>query len=518
MAIKTYRAKSPSEALALVKQDIGPDAVILHTRTFKSGGVMGLGAKTITEITATNATTAGKSPAPRAGATKQPTGAPPADASPYAERAAMLRDAVELSNSARSRARQHTPARPETRAEPSPVSAPTIVLEPDRSPEERAQPRTRAQGDHSSRLDALYMDDTAIRPAPDATPSTAHSARVVEPKPAARPPADAPPVYAPARDAEGGDAAAAETKPDSVAAELAELKKMMGQVLRSSRAQGGLALPPALDAIREALEESELSGELVDRVIGGIVEELRPEELRDEMVVRQVAQRRLSALIPVDGTLARISRPSAGGPLVIALVGPTGVGKTTTVAKLAATYKLRHGASVGLVTSDTYRIAAVDQLRTYANIIGLPIKVTLTPAEMAQAVRGFDDQDVIILDTAGRSQNDAGRIDELRGFLDAARPDHTQLVLSTTSSPKVIERIAKVFGALEPTHAIATKLDESVSFGPIVDAVRGLNTPLSFVTTGQEVPDQIEAADAERLARRMLASGVPEGEARGGAA
>ncbi len=499
MAIKTYRAKSPSEALVLVKKDIGPEAVILHTRTFKQGGVMGLGAKTITEITATNAATAGSSPAPRLKREKPaPERSQPAAQQrdfadrPFAERAEMLRDAVELSASARTRAREHTPTpQPQTSSGQAALSkVETIVLEPDHAKQTQRRPETRASADHSSRLDALYMEDPRGMLAPES--------RVIEPKPAFEPPST-PPRRDPG------------PEPEGVSAELAELKRMMGQVLRTSRSHSPVALPPALEAISEALEESELDQALTDRVIAGVLEELRPEELQDESVVRQVALRRVAGLVPVDQSLSRATKPASGGPLVIALVGPTGVGKTTTVAKLAATYKLRHGASVGLVTSDTYRIAAVDQLRTYANIIGLPIKVTLTPAEMAQAVRSFDDRDVIILDTAGRSQNDSARIDELRGFLNAARPHHTQLVLSSTSSGRVIKKIAEVFGALEPTHTIATKLDESVALGPIVDAVRGLNAPLSFVTTGQEVPDQIETACAERLARRLLAS--PGGDA-----
>lgn len=495
MAIKTYRAKSPSEALALVKKDIGSDAVILHTRTYKTGGVMGLGARTITEITATTSSTAGATPAPRAGSRKrdQATDAPvprrvhaPSLAS---DRAEMLRDALELSSGARARARaMPRPAPVDAKAE---AKTETLVLEPDREPapaletEAKADGQARAQAgdDHSARLEALYLERERATPTP---------AIVVEPKrPGGPPPAP------------GG------TTPADVAGELAALKKMMGQVLRSSRGQSGALLPPSVTPIAEALEEAELEQELADRVIAGVLEELSSDELGDEAVVRQVALRRIAGLIPVDHAVARPEH--AEGPLVIALVGPTGVGKTTTVAKLAATFKLRHGRSVGLVTSDTYRIAAVDQLRTYANIIGLPIKVTLTPSEMAQAVRGFESHDVVILDTAGRSQNDATRIDELRAFLDAADPTYTQLVLSSTSSAKVTGRIVDVFGALEPTHAIATKLDEGAALGPLVGAVRTLGVPFSFVTTGQEVPDQIETADAERFARRLLASAQYDG-------
>ncbi len=202
--------------------------------------------------------------------------------------------------------------------------------------------------------------------------------------------------------------------------------------------------------------------------------------------------------------MAKAGPGDGGRPLTIALVGPTGVGKTTTIAKLAAAYKLRQGKKVGLITSDTYRIAAVDQLRTYANIIGLPLKVALTPREMAGACGSLADCDVILVDTAGRSQHDKGRLEELAAFIDAATPDETHLVLSATVAEPVLAKAAERFAVLQPTRVIFSKLDEAVHFGVIVNTCRKVGMRVSYVTTGQEVPDEIELAQADRLARLVL--------------
>src|SRR5262249_55200672 len=147
------------------------------------------------------------------------------------------------------------------------------------------------------------------------------------------------------------------------------------------------------------LLEAEVAAEIADEVAGQVRDELEPAELGDPEVVQQAVLRRLAAYIPVCAEPVKIGRAGDGRPLTVALVGPTGVGKTTTVAKLAATYKLRHGRKVGLITCDTYRIAAVDQLRTYANIIGLPLRVVMTPAEMRSACAALSDCDVVLIDT-----------------------------------------------------------------------------------------------------------------------
>jgi flagellar biosynthesis protein FlhF len=180
------------------------------------------------------------------------------------------------------------------------------------------------------------------------------------------------------------------------------------------------------------------------------------------------------------------------------------VGKTTTVAKLAASFKLRQNLRVGLVTCDTYRIAAVEQLRTYAGIIGVPLEVALTPGDMQQAIEKLGLCDVIVIDTAGRGQNDTDRIDELREFIAAAQPHEVHLVLSSTAGERVLLREAEAFALVGIHRIVLTKLDEAVSFGMLVNVIRKVGKELSFVTTGQEVPDHIEIGQADRLAGLVL--------------
>lgn len=308
--------------------------------------------------------------------------------------------------------------------------------------------------------------------------------------------------------------------PQALEREMGELRRMMGQVLQSARraearsggvgaAFGGAAPEPLLDLYTK-LTEAEVDADEAERIVGEVRDELGPDELRDQRIVRETALRRIERRLPTR-VEAPGERKADGRPSVIALIGPTGVGKTTTVAKLAATYKLRHAKKVGLVTTDTYRIAAVEQLRTYAGIIGLPLKVAMTPADVASAIESLSDCDVVVMDTAGRSQNDAKRLDELKAFLGAAGADQTHLVLSTTVGRRVLERTIERFGALEPDRAILTKLDEAESFGVILEAARLCGLPISYVTTGQEVPDDMEAARPERLARMVLGSGVEVG-------
>ena len=197
-------------------------------------------------------------------------------------------------------------------------------------------------------------------------------------------------------------------------------------------------------------------------------------------------------------------RLAAGRRRLVALVGPTGVGKTTTIAKLAANFRLREKRRVGLITVDTYRIAAVEQLRTYADIIDLPMEVVATPREMREAVARMADLDLILMDTAGRSPRDEVKIQELKSMLAEAAPDEVHLVLSSVASAGSLAKTAEQFAAVGTTALVLTKLDEAASLGNLLPLVRGSRLPLSYLTDGQNVPDDIAPADAGRLARLIL--------------
>ena len=200
---------------------------------------------------------------------------------------------------------------------------------------------------------------------------------------------------------------------------------------------------------------------------------------------------------------------------VVALVGPTGVGKTTTVAKLAAGFRLDAKRRVGLLTIDTFRIAAVDQLKAYAEIMDLPMQVVEQPDQMQPALRRLGDVDLVLIDTAGRSPSSDSRIEQLVQLLRLAEVDETHMVLSATSSAAVVRSALQGFSATQPTSAILTKLDESPHIAAVLSAVTASATrpgmPISYITNGQQVPEDIAVADAKTLVSRLLPARVSLG-------
>lgn len=446
-----------AEALAEVKKGLGKDAVILHTRTYRVGAVMGMGGKEVIEITASDAPAA---------------------------RGPRLRDTRPLASVAAPAAPRFV-ADPVHRAPPEPIDQ--FIQTP-----RQASPKS-----------------------PTSPPATSNVAPANEPARAtpARPASLAVRVTPSPVDSKATD---------DLRQELASIKRLMGQVLQCSRqavrtitpASGasGVAnlggMPEHLFTLYLRLQDQGVSAEIAETIAASVRDDLTRDEMEDPAIVRQGVLRRLAEQIRVIGTVGRVGPREDARPLTIALVGPTGVGKTTTLAKLAAAYKLRQGKSVGLVTADTYRIAAVDQLRTYANIIGLPIKVAMTPGELAAACESFRDVDVILVDTAGRSQQDRSRLSELQAFVQAANPHETHLALSATASENVLNDAASRFSVLKPDRVVFTKLDEAVGLGTLVNVLHASSMSISYVTTGQEVPDQIELASADRLARAVLDGGI----------
>jgi flagellar biosynthesis protein FlhF len=271
-----------------------------------------------------------------------------------------------------------------------------------------------------------------------------------------------------------------------------------------------------LETMYARLIEQEVAGDLADRIMRDVRAELSAAvdagATPSERVVREAVERRIAALLPeesADGSIAFGGRIVAGrsGARRIAFVGPTGVGKTTTLAKLAAQLKLKQGLSVGIVAADTYRIAAVDQLRTYAEILEVPVEIAASPADAAEACEALQAEhsvDVILIDTAGRSQNDRMKLSELRAFLKAAQPDETHLVLSATAGARTLTREAEAFGALGVDKLILTKLDEAATFGTLISLVERLGKRVSFFTHGQEVPEHIEIGRSRRLAELVM--------------
>ena len=186
------------------------------------------------------------------------------------------------------------------------------------------------------------------------------------------------------------------------------------------------------------------------------------------------------------------------------LIGPTGVGKTTTLAKLAAQYHFQEGKNVGLITIDAYRIAAINQLKTYAQIMSIPLKVALTPKELEQCIGEYKDMDMILVDTPGRSQFNDDALTVLQEFLEAAQPADTHLLLTVSTKEDDAYMTLDSFAPEYVRQLIFTKIDETASFGSILNICAKIGKPVSYLTTGQNVPDDIEIAQADRMADLFL--------------
>ncbi len=283
--------------------------------------------------------------------------------------------------------------------------------------------------------------------------------------------------------------------------QLSRLHAMVEDLSRHGRIDHLLPeLPATLVPTYATLLEADVPETLARRLVRYVAERLEPDEAHRADVVRDALRDAVESCVQVAPPIVAVS----GTRRVVALVGPTGVGKTTTVAKLAANFKLGQGLKAGLVTVDTYRIAAVEQLRTYAEIIDLPLAVANSPGEMARAIDQLGDVDLVLIDTAGRSPRDEVKIRELADFLHAAQPDEVHLVLSAVAGERSLRAAVERFAVVRADRLILTKLDEAEGLGGVLGVLGQANRPVSYLTTGQAVPDDIEPADRGRLARLIL--------------
>jgi flagellar biosynthesis protein FlhF len=405
--VRTFRANTMQEALANVRREFGPEAVILHTRETTPSRLWPWSRRTPeVEVTAG-------------------------------------RDV--MASTSESRAARSIMAAPTVPT----ASVADIKFDPLGTTAPAAQPRT-------------------TRPAATATPNRL------------------PPV--------GTNATTAE-----LSQQVQSLQAMLQQLtarLEPDRAE----VPGELFNLYTRLIDAEVSDEIARRLTVRLKREFPHTNWSDSAQ----AQALLSGLIESDLRCSGAIRTVPGRRKVVALVGPTGVGKTTTIAKLAANFKLRAGLRVGLVTVDTYRIAAVDQLRTYADIIEIPMKVVSGPRDMPRVLSELSNVDLVLIDTAGRSPADELQLQELKNLLAEGPVDEVHLVLSLAASTRSLLNTARQFSGVRTSSVILTKLDESPGLGQLLAALPELPIPISYLTTGQNVPDDIEPAVAARLARLVL--------------
>ena len=286
---------------------------------------------------------------------------------------------------------------------------------------------------------------------------------------------------------------------DEVQIQLSDLQSLV-ESLHQRNHKNSQALPEVLFRLFTELIDVDVTEDLAREFINRVRTDADKSEMDNPALLKARIASMIESEIKVTGPL----QVSENGACVVALVGPTGVGKTTTIAKLAANYRLREKVRVGLITVDTYRIAAVEQLRTYADIISLPMEVVSTPKEMREAVTRLSHLDLVLMDTAGRSPRDEVKIQELKSMLAEAQADEVHLVLSSVNGAASLKKTAAMFSEVGTTALILTKLDETTGLGNLLPLLRSCQLPLSYLTDGQNVPDDIEPAEQRRLARLVL--------------
>ncbi|HWI65948.1 MAG TPA: flagellar biosynthesis protein FlhF [Symbiobacteriaceae bacterium] len=293
---------------------------------------------------------------------------------------------------------------------------------------------------------------------------------------------------------------AAEKSAEKTAGHLANLEKEMGTLRTALTRLAERGMAPNAGALLKGLGRK-VFDDLVARGVNedaalDIGQKLSAEAEGNNEAVRRELHRLIGPGTPISVL--------PGQRKVVALIGPTGVGKTTTLAKLAAQFTLERGLRVGLVTSDTFRIAAIEQLKTYADILGVPLYAVDTPADAAHAMRETAACDLVLVDTGGRNHRDAQRMQELRDLLAVLRPDETHLVFSLTANPKDAFEALDAYLPMGVNRLTFTKLDEASSPGLLLNVRMRCNQPVGYLTHGQSVPDDLLPADRADFTKILL--------------
>lgn len=277
---------------------------------------------------------------------------------------------------------------------------------------------------------------------------------------------------------------------EDVAVELKQIKNYLYHLLSEKEND----LSPSLQHATQCLKKHGLLHEVSAELMSKIMLRNDYQEKEDKEVIHWLREEIIQFIknntSPVKQTFSKVT----------CFIGPTGVGKTTTIAKLAASLLLKERKKVGFITSDTYRIAAVEQLKTYAGILGIPLEVVYNPADLQAALERLNTCDVILMDTAGRNYLEREFVEELEQLLGGADNVQTNLVISLTSKYEDVRSMLAGFTGINIHSVLFTKLDETRSYGQILNLIYEYGYPISYLTNGQEVPDDILRASPTLIA------------------
>ncbi len=276
-----------------------------------------------------------------------------------------------------------------------------------------------------------------------------------------------------------------------------ELKEMMKALSLPAERDRGDDFHPTLAAVFNRLISNGVDRTIASELLQITKRKLGPDDLWKEDFVENYLKEMIKSMVQASVAL---EQPKPGGK-VVALIGPTGVGKTTTVAKLAA-HQFRKKGKVTLATLDTYRVGAVEQLKIYAKIIGAPVVVS--ESRLRESIAERKEGELILIDTAGRSHLNASQVEELHALARLGTPIETHLVLSSNTRERDLEEIIDRFSSITINYLLFTKTDETRNYGALLTAMRKKGKPLSYLTTGQRVPEDIEIATPKRVADLVL--------------
>lgn len=254
------------------------------------------------------------------------------------------------------------------------------------------------------------------------------------------------------------------------------------------------------DVIIENMRQNDVDEDVINDIVGS----LKKQGLDENSNVNEIFMMFRKEIIRKLNQSSSITVDDTKKPKVIMFLGPTGVGKTTTLAKIAANFMIREKKKVGLITADTYRIAAVEQLKTYSEIMGAPVTVIYSPNEIKDAIKKNEDADLILIDTPGKSHKNKKHFDEIKDLVMHANADEIYLLISASTKMKDCKEILKAYNFMKDYKLIFTKVDETESLGIVLNVVNSTGKRLSYFTTGQSVPDDIEVINVDQLSKKLL--------------
>ncbi|MBP8128266.1 MAG: flagellar biosynthesis protein FlhF [Candidatus Hydrogenedentes bacterium] len=450
------RAKTLDEAYRVMRRQFGLDAIVVSTRHVNAGGLFGFFGERMVEITASVPT-------------------------PDVRSAPRRPSAVE-----RKYASQRLPE--ELKRSLSMEHYERIVREAQK----------RMNGEAPGGAETLSPAARAFESLPETPPRPAHVAAPPGPAQAAPAASAAAPAAAPAESPvvpfrKPTDEPSAEV----LRREVREIREML-QVLYSE--SPGAGLPTEFAPYYRMLVNRGVSRKVAAQLLGAVLRDSDPGVLRNGRIFEERLKLEIRKRVRVTGGLA----VEAGTRRVVVLCGPTGVGKTTNLAKLAALYTVRERARVALLTADTYRIAAPEQLRVYANIIGLPLRVVNDLKELGEALHDMRRFDLVFMDTAGNSQFNLEQINELKSLLQEVQPYETVLTMSANTHLEDLRSVVSNFKCLNPTSVLFTKIDETRQYGAMLSILVEASLPLSYISVGQNVPDDIRVASTAHVANLVM--------------